>query len=112
MHIDTKQPDWSEQIALFSTENLGRPTRLGVFEPLNYGLNDYWIEDGLQLNGIDLDSDSGETTVTIHLDGYTYTIPSAKRINLHYSVDARDDGIDVVDSNGRTSILRFESESA
>ena len=112
MHIDTKQPNWGEQIALFSTENLGRPTRLGIFEPLNFGFNDYWVEDGLQLNGIDLDQRNGETTVTINLDGYTYTVPCAKRINLHYSVDGSDDGIDVVDSSGRTAILRFESEFA
>jgi len=112
MNTKAKLHDWMEQITLFSTENVGRPTRLGVFEPLNYGLNDYWLEDRLPLNGIDVDQHDGEATITIHLDGYTYRVPRAKRINLHYSVDGTDDGFDVVDAAGRTSVLRFETELA
>ena len=109
MNMESKLPEWSRQVSLFSEQNYGRPTRLGVFEPLNYGVNDYWLEDGLPLDAVHVDTRNGTSDVSITVGGFTHSVNGAKQIDLHYTVDGTNDGIDVVDSEGRTSILRFEA---
>jgi len=104
----SKQPNWEPQLNLFTQQNHGRPTRLGVFEPLNYGVNDYWLEDGLPLESVEIEHHTEKPMVRIVVGDFTHTVPNAEKIELRYSADGKDDGFDVVDSDGRTSVLRFE----
>lgn len=91
-------------IKFYSEENKSRPTRLGVFE----NGNDYWLADGLQLSGIDFD-DHGNSVEIMLGDDFTHTIRDAKNFKIHVSIDELNDGLDITDAEGRTTILRFES---
>jgi hypothetical protein len=95
-------------ITAFNSENAGRPTRLGVFEPANGGVNDYWLENGLPLRGVSFEEHNGRLTAEIMLDGFVHTVENAGRIELIYGSNEIDDGLNVIDSAGRTSVLRFE----
>lgn len=55
MDAATKQHNWSKFLKLFSEQNCARQTRIGVFEGAPDAMQDYWIEDGLPLTGIDVD---------------------------------------------------------
>ena len=101
------QHRWRAQLTIFSEENLGRPTRLGVFEPATEGMMDYWLENGLALREVVLEEHNGSRSIEIILDGFTHTIRQAKRLELLFG-DETEDGLNVIDANGRTSVLRFE----
>ena len=80
----------------------------GVFESSNRGFNDYWLENGLLLRGVTIEQLNGRTSAEILLDGFTHMIENADRIELVYGSDDTTDGLNVVDFNSRTSVLRFE----
>lgn len=101
MDANTRQR-WSDLLRDFSEKNCGRKTRLGVFEDGQ----DYWIEDGLPLTGVDLDPGNDAPSVQIMLGNFTHTVRGVNRISFHHG--ANDDGFDVVDFEGRTAFLRFE----
>ena len=107
--MNTKQTQhrWRAQLSLFSEENLGRPTRLGVFEPAREGMIDYWLENGLALCEVVFEEHDGSKSVEIILDGFTHTIRQVKRLELLLGEEA-EDGLNVIDANGMTSVLRFE----
>ncbi len=99
---------WTEQLRLFNLENRGRPTRLGVFEPTNGVLNDYWLEDGLPFEGVVIDKKGKVTKVEILLAGYEHVIDDARRFEIHFTLNGGEDGVNVVNAGGATTILRFE----
>ena len=107
MNTKQMQHRWRAQLTLFSEENLGRPTRLGVFEPAREGMMDYWLENGLPLLEVVFEEHDGSKSVEIILDGFTHTIRQAKRLELLFG-DEPEDGLNVIDAYGRTSVLRFE----
>ena len=108
MNTGRKQHDWNDRVTSFNSENVGRKTRLGVFESSNGGFGDYWLENGLPLRGVTFEQHNGRMTAEILLDGFTHMIENANRIELIYGSDDTTDGLNVVDCNGRTSVLRFE----
>ena len=110
MNTTSRQHSWTSQVELFNRQNHGRPTRLGVFEPLNFGVNDYWQEDGLPLDRIDIEIQDETPMIEIVVGNFTHIVRDAKRIELHYSADGTDDGFDVIDARGRKSVLRFETD--
>ena len=63
----------------------------------------------LPLDAVQVDTRNGSPDISITVGGFTHIVNGAKQIDMHYSVDGTNDGIDVVDSEGRTSILRFEA---
>lgn len=70
MEAATKKSNWTEFLTLFSEQNQMRPTRLGVFEGEPGAMRDYWLEDGLPLTGIDVDTHAeGAPTIEIMLGG-------------------------------------------
>lgn len=101
-----KQHTWTRFLNYYGEQNNNRPTRLGVFE----NGNDLWIEDGLPLTGIDVDTHGEMPTVEIMLgDDLTHTIKNAKNVKISFSLDENNDGLDITDAEGRTTILRFEN---
>ena len=108
MNTTQKQHNWNSRISAFNSENAGRPTRLGVFETDNGSVNDYWLENGLPLRGVTFEEHSGRISAEVLLDGFTHVVENTDRIELIYGTDGVNDGLNVIDSEGRTSILRFE----
>ncbi|HKP68624.1 MAG TPA: DUF5335 family protein [Pyrinomonadaceae bacterium] len=100
----TTTPQWKDFLRYFGEKNEGRPTRLGVFE----NGNDYWLEDGLPLTGVDLDPGKASTSVQIMLGNFTHTVRDVSRLTFHMSNDGNSDGVDVTDADGKVSMLRFE----
>ena len=98
------EQQWSEFLRYFNQKNNGRTTRLGVFE----NGHDYWLEDGLPLTGLDLESGTGGPDIQIMLGNYTHTIRNVNRLSFHLSAGGEQDGCDIVDRDGSTAVLRFE----
>lgn len=102
--VAKKQYSWANFLKFYSKENKGRPTRLGVFDKGN----DYWLEDGLILTGIDFDYHRDSIEIMLS-DEITHTINHVKKVEAGFSLDELNDGLDITDSEGRTTILRFEN---
>lgn len=109
----------TEFIDTFSKANKGRPTRLGVLEQGRGAVIDYWLEDGLPLVGMDVDEhDIEKTTVQIMLGNragsgeshFTHRVNGVRLLKIEISVDGKSDGIDILDSEGTTTTMRFERE--
>lgn len=88
---------------------MGRPTRIGLFEKTSEVTNDYWLEDGLPLRGLDLDFKNGMPVIEIMLEGYTHVVRGVRSIRPIYSIDGTEDGIDLIGPGETTTILRFEN---
>lgn len=100
-----KKHTWTNFLNFYNVENSGRATRLGVFE----NGNDFWLEDGLPLAGIDFDEHGDSMTIEIMLgDEMTHTIRNVRNVQMNFSLDEINDGLDITDAEGRTTILRFE----
>lgn len=91
-------------LQFYSEENSGRPTRLGVFD----NGNDYWIEDGIPLGGIDFDK-HGDSLEIMLGDDMTHTVKNVQNIKINFSLNGINDGLDITDAEGQTTILRFEN---
>lgn len=109
---------WQSDLAAFGKRNNMRPTRLEVLGPAGEFESDFWLEDRLQLAGIDLDT-HGErgTCVEIMLQApsasskshMTHTVAGVKRLELE-TTDGRDAALEIEDGEGRVTIMHFESE--
>ena len=93
-----------------------RPTRLAVFAGEPGSMEDYWIEDGLPLAGIDLDEhDEDSPHVEIMLGDasapdsrhMTHIVTGVRRVKLELGAGGND-GLDLEDANGEVTLLRFE----
>ncbi len=98
-----KQHTWTNFLKFYGQENNGRPTRLGVFE----NGNDYWLEDGLLLTGIDFDSHHNSIQIRLG-DVMTHTVENVKMVKISFSLNEINDGLDITDADGKITILRFE----
>jgi len=105
MKAATKQHEWTKYLRFFNEQNAGRLTRLGVFERNDDVVNDYWLESGLPLSGIDLDSRGKRPSIQITVGNFTHNVSDAVKLVFH------EDGVDVVGADGQTTILRFESRT-
>ncbi len=100
-----KKFSWTKFVSDYGEQNKGRPTRLGIFE----SGNDFWLEDGLPLTGIDFDADGGPTTMQIMLgESMTHTIPDTRIVKISFSITEMNDGLDITGGDGKTTVLRFE----
>lgn len=118
MKAATKQTNWTEFLKLFSEQNRLRPTRLGVFEGEPGEMRDYWLEDGLPLAGIDVDTHAeGAWAIEIMLgnnenagsQAMTHVIRGARSAKIILSPDGDGDGLEILDAEGKTTFLRFEN---
>ncbi|MBX7170334.1 MAG: DUF5335 domain-containing protein [Pyrinomonadaceae bacterium] len=104
--LEKKQLSWTIFLRFYSNQNIGRATRLGVFERGN----DYWLEDGLPLNGIDYETTGNSLNIEIMLgETMTHTIKNVRKVQINFSLDEINDGLDITDAEGKTTILRFEN---
>jgi len=118
MNKTQAQHNWSAFLQLFSGQNKRRPTRIGVFEGEPGAMTDYWLEDGLPLEGIDIDT-RGENAPTVEImlgdarepnsREFTHTIARARFVRIVLSASGESDGLDIEDEQGATTILRFEN---
>ena len=109
---------WQADLVAFGKRNNMRPTRLEVLGPAREVESDFWLEDGLLLAGIDLDTD-GESGTCIEImlqtpsasskNHMTHTVTGVKRLELE-TTDDRDAGLEIEDGEGRVTIMHFESE--
>lgn len=106
-----KQHEWAKFLEFFSEQNAGRPTRIGVFETVGDTVNDYWLEDGLPLVGIDMDTSSKQPSIQIIVGSMTHEVKHVLKVVFRLGINGDEDGIDVVNTEGQTTILRFESST-
>ena len=100
-----EKSDWKEFLQNFSRRHRGERTRLGVFEIRDGVVNDLWIEDGIPLVGIDVDTKEGRQSVGIAFEKFRHSIENVSTISSSEEVDG---GLDIQDDEGKTTALRFE----
>lgn len=99
-----KQHTWSAFLKFFTDSNCGRPTRLGVFE----GGDDFWLESGLPFTGIDIETEKDSLQIQLILGEYTHVVNHVNELKMILGKTGEEDGLDVIDDDGKTTILRFE----
>lgn len=110
MNATKTQHNWASFLEFYSEQNKGRKTRLGVFENAGDVVNDYWIEDGLSLLGVDVEVNGDVPAIEIRLDSYSHSVNDARSLKVHYSFEGDEDGIDITGNDGKITILRFETD--
>jgi len=100
-----EKSDWKEFLQNFSRRHRGERTRLGVFEIRDGVVNDLWIEDGIPLVGIDVDTKEGRQSVDLVFEHYSHSIENVATI---LPIDDQEGGLDIRDDEGKTTALRFE----
>lgn len=118
MNKTGKQHNWSVFFKTFSRQNEDRATRIGIFEGEPGVMTDYWIEDGLRLKEVAIDErERAAPTVEIMLGNsekpglrhLTHIVSETRFVRIVLSADGLADGLDIEDTHGRTTILRFEN---
>ena len=102
--------EWKEFLRDFSTRHRGDRTRLGVFEIRDGVVNDLWIEDGVPLIGIDVDTREGKRTIGIAFENFRHSIENVSVITRVSDAEVGG-GLDIKDDEGKTTALRFEDYS-
>lgn len=105
--LSVKQ-EWCDFLKYYGNMNADRSTRIGLFEPGPGGANDYWIEDGLPLKGIDVDFGGPLPVIEIMLEGITHVVRNVQHLRPIYTFDGNEEGMDITTKDGTTTILRFE----
>jgi hypothetical protein len=78
--------------------------------------SDFWLEDGLKFQGIDLDKNGiSDVSLEIMLQGatestnhMTHNVNGVRRVELESS-EGRDKSLEIEDGSGAVTILRFET---
>lgn len=102
--------EWTKFLKFFTEQNEGRPTRLGVFECDGDKVNDYWLEAGLPLTGIDVDTKDERPSVQIIVENFTHEVKDAVNLVFRLGLNGDEDGIDISSADRKTTVLRFESQ--
>jgi hypothetical protein len=104
----TTSGNWTKLLNYYSKQYEGRRTRLGVFELKGNVVNDYWLEGGLPLVGLTAEHGNGHDTVIISMGELTHIVENAIKLTFHCTSSGHEDGVDILDRDNRTTILRFE----
>ena len=102
---------WQKLIDVLNQHFKGRETRLGVFEREDEVVNDYWIESGLEFSAVSLDLDGALPSLQIEIGNYLHKVANIIRVAIKLSSSGDEDGLDILDGDGRTTVLRFEPHS-
>jgi len=105
--LETKD-EWSKYLRFFTEQNKGRPTRLGVFERDGENVVDYWLESGLEFTGMDIDFSNACKSIQILVGELEHVVKDSQQIKFVLSRFGDEDGVDITDADGRTTVLRFE----
>jgi hypothetical protein len=109
MKETVSRSDWHQFLRQYTDENSGRPTRLGIFELRGGALQDFWLEDGLPFVGIDLEERLSGPSIEIVLGNYAHRVSDAAEVRQISGDNSEDEGLDILDRNGTTTVLRFEA---
>lgn len=109
MNTAKQEHEWKRALQFFSEENLQRSTRLGVFEPNRAAADDYWIECGLPFNGVDIEAHDGRLDMQLFVGTLDHNVKNVVKLSWQMTASGDEDGIDILDADGRTTILRFET---
>ena len=101
------QSNWKSFLQNFAARNEGKPTRLGVMEMHDDVANDYWIEEGLPLVGLDVYPGKAGFRVDIIFDNFTHSIEGATKL-VEIKRGEENYGLDILDVEGKAAVLRFE----
>jgi hypothetical protein len=119
MRNKIERSGWQSHLLDFGKRNNKRPTRLEVLGPDREVVSDFWLENGLLLEGITLEMDRDRgPTVEIMLRApagatashMTHTVAGVNRLAIARITDP-DEILEVEDKEGTLTIMRFESES-
>ena len=108
MNAVIDKTEWRAFLKSYGSRNVGRPTRLGVFDTSDGVTDDYWLEDGLPLVGLAIEPKAGKTEIEIFLDSFTHSIADATGL-VSVEDEGREEGIDIFDADGKTTVMRFET---
>ena len=118
MRKNIEPSSWRANLSDFGERNKMRPTRLEVFGRDKEVESDFWLEDGLLLAGIALETD-GERGPSLEImlqvptvptrSHMTHTITGVKRMGLE-TVAGRDESLEIEDKEGAVTVMHFESE--
>jgi hypothetical protein len=111
MSTAKQEHEWSRVLQFFSEQNSQRPTRLGIFEPNHTAAADYWIECGLPFNGIVVEAQSDRLDLQLIVGTLDHTVKNVVKVSWQMTASGDEDGIDILDADGRTTVLRFEKSS-
>jgi hypothetical protein len=109
---------WDVSLSDFGKRNRMRPTRLEVLGADREAESDFWLEDGLLLAGITMESDREQgPSIEIMLraptvqggEHMTHTVNGVNRVALE-KTDGRDEALEIEDKEGAVTIMRFESD--
>ena len=101
---------WEKFIRVFDEENRGRISRLGMFESHSDVVDDYWIKGGEPFTGMKLDLSGDLPAVEITVGDYVHPVHKLTHVSFRFGISGEEDGVDITDANGRTTVLRFEPE--
>lgn len=109
---------WQTNLADFGERNRLRSTSLEVLGADREVESDFWLEEGLLLDGIGLEMNGDRgPTIEIMLEApvaathahMTHTIAGVKRVAMD-GPNGRDESLELEDKEGAVTIVRFESE--
>lgn len=112
MNAAATQHEWSKYMRFYTENNTGRATRLGIFERNGGVVTDYWLENGLPFVGLDVDAYHDLPTVQISVGELCHEVNNAADMVFRISASGDEDGVDITDSNGNITVLRFENAAA
>jgi hypothetical protein len=110
----TQYEDLSRALRVFLDHNSGRPTRLAEFHGSPGEMRDYWLEDGLALTGIDLETPAGLSPAIGILvcspsgARMTHRVDAVTAVTMTFSLNG-DDALEIRNKDRETTILRFEN---
>ena len=115
MQTATKH-EWADFLRLFVERAEDMPTRLGVFVDEPRGIQDYWVEDGLALAGIAVETGTDGPDIEMMFrprnnglgNHFTRSVRGVRSVNIKLAPDHMDDALEVRDREGQTTVLRFE----
>jgi hypothetical protein len=117
MNAAIERHNWSRFISLFGEQNRLRPTRIGVFEGPPDAMEDFWLEDGVPLMGIDIDAhgrDAPDIEIMLGSAGkpgnghLTHVVEGAVFVKIILSASGNADSLEIQGRDGRTTVLQFE----
>ena len=116
MTQEIRSEEWGEFIREFGERNRRRPTRLEVIGQTRDEAEDYWLEDGLPLSGVALETaGEGAPRVAIRLGGegakdsrhMTHTVRGVRRLASDPGGEDSGERLEIEDGGGAVTLLRL-----
>jgi len=110
MNTIVEESKWEPFFRSYTQHYAGRRTRLAVFEVNDGTMNDLWLENGLPLVEVALFSNKKEASIGIILENCTHMVAEPEVVSIVQN--GPDTGLDILDTNGTTTVLRFDGSDS